>query len=123
AVIDALVEAVADGRLPEARLDEAVRRVWRLKRQMQARFGDAVFGDPAQVFADVAVGSEAHQHVAAEIARRAVTVLDARPGALPLRPTGSVHVWLVKPFRSRFDPPEEPFGAALKALMPAATYH
>lgn len=122
AVIDALVEAVADGRLSEARLDEAVRRVWRLKRQMQARFGDAVFGDPAQVFADVAVGSEAHQHVAAEIARRAVTVLDAQPGMLPLRPTGSVHAWLVKPFRSRFDPPEEPFGAALKALLPAATY-
>jgi len=72
AVIAGLRDAVHDGRLPIAQVDASVRRVLRLKEWL---------AEQPYVPVDV-VGS--HQHLVREAAEASVTLLDARPGALPL---------------------------------------
>lgn len=68
-----LVTAVLQGRVPEARLDESLRRLWALR--------DRFSGQPsAEPTWDVA----AHQAEMREIAARGVTVLVNRDGLLPL---------------------------------------
>lgn len=122
-VIDALEHAVETGHLSIERLQEAVRRGWSLKRRMFDRWGEGVFFSPASAFSNVRIGHATHHSLAATIAHRAVTTFDVQSNALPLSPDVQASVWLVKPFRTRFDPPEEPFGAALRAALPNATFH
>jgi beta-N-acetylhexosaminidase len=74
----AIVAALREGRLPTAQLDESVRRVVRLKLRMRDRWATP---PPLSV-----LGSPAHQAVAAEIGRRAVTEVRDREGWLPLAP-------------------------------------
>lgn len=72
AVIAGLWDAVGDGRLPMAQVDASVRRVLRLKRWLA--------GQPS-------VGSEiigTYGDLVREAAEASVTLLDARPSALPL---------------------------------------
>ena len=125
AAVDGLVEAVAAGRLAEARLDEAVARVWALKERLAHRFGPAVFTDPARALPHDAVGNPEHRALADDVARRAVTVRDAA-GLLPLDPARGAEegllVVLLKPHRSRLDPPEEPLGEAFRVVYPGVQY-
>jgi len=77
AVCDALLAAVADGRLPEAQVDESVRRVRRLRASLALpALTDDATGN--------ALSSPAHRALAREVARRSVTTLAAPPGVLPL---------------------------------------
>ena len=122
-----LVVAVEDGTLPEGRLDEAFQRVWALKERIAARFGPGVFADPALAATSDRLGAEAHRRLAGEVARRAITVVEAGEASpLPLRTEavreGGLLVMLVKPSRSRLDPPEEPFGADVRVRFPGAQY-
>ncbi len=79
AAIAALAAAVRSGRIPEARVDEAVRKLLTLK----ARLGLHVnrFVDEARV--GEAVGTAAHQALVQEIADRSLTMLK-NDGAVPL---------------------------------------
>lgn len=79
ATIAALAAAVRSGRIPEARVDEAVRKLLTLK----ARLGLHVnrFVDEARV--GEAVGTAAHQALVQEIADRSLTMLK-NDGAVPL---------------------------------------
>lgn len=125
AAVDGLVQAVDAGRLAVARLDEACDRVWALKQQMIHRFGPTIFRDPTHSFPPDAVGNAENQALADDVARRAVLVRDAA-GLLPLDPArasdeGLLAV-LLKPHRTRLDPPEEPLGEALRAVYPGAWY-
>jgi beta-N-acetylhexosaminidase len=80
AAIDSVAAAVRSGRLSEARIDRSVRRVleWKarlgLHRERRVRL-DAV---------DERVGTRAHQAVAAEIARRSITLARDPRGLVPL---------------------------------------
>jgi beta-N-acetylhexosaminidase len=70
----AILEAVQSGELPEARLNEAVRRVLTVK----ARRGILTAPLPDPERANKIVGHPHHRAIAAEIARRAVTVVGSR---------------------------------------------
>ncbi len=122
-----IAKAVESGRLDERLLDEAVGRVLTLKRRMADRFGEDLFKVPESVVAAGEVGSDAAARIASEVAERAVTVVEDRAGWLPIDPAdaadGGVAVFLVKPHRTRFDPPEEPFGRYVRAALPGAAFH
>ncbi|SED60348.1 beta-N-acetylhexosaminidase [Streptomyces sp. 3213] len=77
---NAVVKAVRDGELTEARLDESVLRVLRLK----ARLG--LFENPyvSRAGVDLVVGSAEHLATADRIAERTTTLLVNRAGLLPL---------------------------------------
>jgi beta-N-acetylhexosaminidase len=76
--IRAVAEAVAAGRVPEKRLEEAAGRVAELK---------AKYADPSRPLPPKqAVGSEENLRLARETALRAVTVARDRDSLLPLRP-------------------------------------
>lgn len=83
AVLDALLVAVADGRLPGAQVDASVRRILRLRRSLAASPEQ-----PEHVTTPPAFGVPAHHDngaaLARDVARRSVTVLAAPPGTLPL---------------------------------------
>ena len=83
AVLDALLAAVANGRLPGAQVDASVRRILRLRQSLAASPEQ-----PEHATTSVAFGMSAHyddnRALAREVARRSVTVLAAPPGTLPL---------------------------------------
>ncbi|GAA1725787.1 glycoside hydrolase family 3 N-terminal domain-containing protein [Isoptericola hypogeus] len=76
-------EAVADGRIDEKRLDDAVRRILRLKVDL------GLFEDPRAPVAErieAVVGSAAHRDVALDVARGSLVLLE-NDGTLPLLPS------------------------------------
>jgi beta-glucosidase len=78
---------VAAGRVPQARIDDAVRRILRQK----ARFGlwERPFTDRALT---ASIGSAEHRAVAREAVRQSLVVLKNEGGTLPLRRDARVHV-------------------------------
>jgi beta-glucosidase len=82
-----LKDLVGKGRVPQARIDDAVRRILTQK----ARFGmwERPFTDRALT---AAVGSPEHRAVAREAVRRSLVVLKNERGTLPLRKEARVHV-------------------------------
>lgn len=77
---DSLLAAVKSGELPLARVDEAVRRVLSVKMR-RGVIGTVPFAEDPGALA--AVGNPHHRRVAREIARRAITLVWNRGGALP----------------------------------------
>jgi beta-N-acetylhexosaminidase len=81
-LIRAIIRAVEDETIPAGRVDDAVRRVLRLKQAAgfttEPRQGRAI------------VGAEANRAVELNVARRAVSVLRERVGLLPLRPSAPI---------------------------------
>ena len=126
AAVAGLVQAVDAGRLAEARLDEACARVWALKQRLFNRFTPSIFDDPARHVSLHDVGTVDHRALADDVARSAIEIEDAS-GLLPLDPRQAADegllVVLIKPHRSRLDPPEEPLGEAFRAAYPSAQYH
>ena len=119
-VVEGIVQAIEKGQLTEERLEVSVERVQAWRRQLTIRHGPDVFTHPPETN----VGAAEHHKQAFEIARRAVSVLNARPGALPVEPTRANETLfvLLKPFRTRLDPDEEPLGAAVREHLPGARY-
>jgi beta-N-acetylhexosaminidase len=86
AAIAGVRRAVSEGRIPAARLDEAVAHVLAAKRRFPAAIPDSEA--PFR-----RVDRPGHRELAEEIARRAVTLVRESPGALPLvRSNRVVHV-------------------------------
>ncbi|MGW2828154.1 glycoside hydrolase family 3 protein [Streptomyces sp. NPDC001286] len=79
---NAVLKAVQDGELTEARLDESILRILRLKARLR------LFDDPYAREADVdrRVGTKAHLEAADRIAERTTTLLVNEGGLLPLSP-------------------------------------
>ncbi|MEJ6011948.1 glycoside hydrolase family 3 protein [Novosphingobium aquae] len=74
-----------DGTLPMARIDDAVRRILRVKAKLGMLGAKPVFrGDPAQV------GAPQHIALAREAAARSLVLLKNNGGVLPLRPGARV---------------------------------
>jgi beta-glucosidase len=82
--MDALEAAVERGAVPEARIDDAVRRI--LATKVRLGLFDAA-GDPDREPALSAVGHADHRRIAHEAARRSAVLLQNRGAALPLPPT------------------------------------
>ena len=79
--IDAVVGAVERGEITRARIDSSVRRVLELKARSGVAFARIT---SLETLRDV-VGAPDHRAMAADIARRAVTLLRDRDGLVPLR--------------------------------------
>ncbi|MER8005613.1 glycoside hydrolase family 3 protein [Streptomyces sp. NPDC094149] len=88
---NAVLKAVQDGELTEARLDESVLRILRLKSRLR------LFDDPYARQADVdrRVGTKAHLEAAGRIADRTTTLLVNEGGLLPLSPRTQKKVLVV----------------------------
>jgi beta-N-acetylhexosaminidase len=119
-----IIRGIETGAVTEARLDDAVRRILRLKQRLIDRFGETYFLDPA-----TALPEEAGEHadavgLAEAVAHRAVNVSVEAIGAIPIRPEAGDELLavLVKPHRTRLDPPEQPFGEAIRSVFPGAHY-
>jgi beta-N-acetylhexosaminidase len=86
AALDALYEAVADGDIPEERIDESVRRIVALKARQAATAstGSVLAGRGGAGPVDAGFGMEAAA-LAREVCRRGVTLVRNERGALPLR--------------------------------------
>jgi beta-N-acetylhexosaminidase len=80
--IDAVVAAVRSGRVPEARIDRSVRRVLEAKARLGLPAARLVELDAV----DERVGTRPHRAVAAEIARRSITLARDGRGLVPLAP-------------------------------------
>jgi beta-N-acetylhexosaminidase len=82
--INALVAAVESGEISRARIDSAARRMLELK----ARAGLADGGQTSLTYLRDVVGSPEHRAVAADIARRAVTLIRDTDNLVPLKTPG-----------------------------------
>lgn len=80
ALIRAVIQAVDDGIISERRVNDAVGRILRLKRE--AGFSTAPLADNSAI-----VGQDSHRAVELDVARRAVTVLRNRNRLVPIKST------------------------------------
>jgi beta-N-acetylhexosaminidase len=106
AAIAGVLQAVREGRLTEARIDESVQRILDAK----ARVSHAV-ASPDEIFRTL--DNEESLATANEIARRAITVVRADEGLLPLRRKGRVVTLVVSDFPELSNPLAE-FEEALR---------
>jgi len=91
AAIAAMKAAVKSGRLSEARIDESVRRILDAK-----AFAGAPVGTPEQIFAGL--DTKEHRDLAADIARRALTLVREESGSLPVKKSARVVIVTVSEF-------------------------
>jgi beta-N-acetylhexosaminidase len=89
--IEGIVEAVESGRLPEARIDDSVRRLLALKASLHLDADRFVPLDRVPY----AVGVPEHMAVADSIAKRSITLLKNDGNLIPLRGTRSARVMSV----------------------------
>jgi beta-glucosidase len=85
-----LTELVEEGTVPESRIDDAVRRILRIKAAMGLLDPDVDALADRSLQADF--GSEAHREVAREAVRKSLVLLK-NDGALPLSKTARIHVF------------------------------
>ncbi|WP_241845036.1 glycoside hydrolase family 3 protein [Streptomyces silvensis] len=120
---NAVLQAVREGELTEARIDESVRRILRLKEKLGLFAPEQAYTDAAAVAATV--GSDAHRAAADRIAERTTTLLRDESGLLPLSPDthGRVLVLGADPVSpsGTTGPPTAVLAAALTELGFAAT--
>ncbi len=83
ALIRAVIGAVEDGRISRERVDDAVRRVLRLKR-------DAGWSTELLPDATAQVGSSEHRALELDVSRRAVSKLRDRHGLIPVDPAAPI---------------------------------
>lgn len=111
----AVVDAVRSGRVPESRIDDAVRRILGAKAQLGLHHSRYV--EPALV--NAVVGSAAHVRAAERIAERSITLARDDEGRIPLDPRRVSRLAVVA-----FSAPEDltagrAFAAALREIYGA----
>ena len=108
-------QAVAAGRLAEDRVDEAVQRLWQLKRQIfcgeRAKDGNE----------SVAESVRQAEGLASEVARRAITLVDGNSSRLPLNPAKRTCVLLIR-HSSDVAGQEHPLGAVVRRHLTRCDY-
>lgn len=124
AAVDGIEAAVGDGSLDERLVDEAVGRIFALKRKMIERFGDEIYARASVAVNIKEVGSDEHRALADDIAAAGLHIADVRANVLPIPRDveGGLLSILIKPHRSRFDPVEEPFADAVRDVFPGSIF-
>jgi beta-glucosidase-like glycosyl hydrolase len=97
AAIAAMKAAVKSGRLTEAHIDESVRRILDAK-----AFAGAPGGTPEDIFAGL--DTKEHRDLAANIARRALTLVREETGALPVKKNARVVIVTISDFPETLSP-------------------
>lgn len=110
--LTALEMAVNKGDLPVQRVDDAFARLWQLK---QTAFASREPAGPTNAPQQI-------EEFAEQIAAQSIRCLPNHCQLLPFATTKDVCGVLVRPYQSHLDPPEQPLGAALRAIAPAAAY-
>lgn len=110
--IDFLMAATRDGRLAEARVDEALGRVIDLKQR--------VCREPAPVAAVASIRQQTDA-LASEVALAAMRLV-AGDAHQQLEPRRSLTVLFAKPFATPLDPPEQPIAAAAREAFSDVEY-
>jgi beta-N-acetylhexosaminidase len=111
-VLEELEQYVADGRVPLARVDEAVARICRLK--------EIAYGNAPQM-PDVSKVILESELLAKKIACNSIQVFDAASKPT-LRSDREVSVVMLRPHQSHLDPPEQPFGQFMRQRFPRCEY-
>ncbi|TWT37425.1 putative lipoprotein YbbD precursor [Posidoniimonas corsicana] len=115
AAVAEMAELVRSEQIPEARVNEAVGRVLKLKAKIanQAPHADPIPAEQVQE----------HKRTAAAIAKAAIRVVSPAGGAPPrLAPDKPTTVVLMKPFNLPSDPAQQPLAAAIQQRIPSAQY-
>jgi beta-N-acetylhexosaminidase len=112
--VDYLCKCVETGQLELTRVDEALGRVWALKR--------CVFEKSVEIAATQVVSRVEAQLLAKKIAARAVDLTYDLAPALPFNPDRSTVAILLKPFETAIEPPEQPLAAELRKRFKAVRY-
>jgi beta-N-acetylhexosaminidase len=113
ATIEALVEAVHSGRIPEERIDQAARKLLTLKARLglhQHRYVD-------EDRVGEVVGTPAHLALVQEVADRSLTLL-RNEGVLPIPPEGLGRVVNINVQKAQTDPSPAALDAVLAATIP-----
>jgi beta-glucosidase-like glycosyl hydrolase len=114
--IDYLCDCVSSGKLTVERVNEALERLWAIKRRM---FG----ATPTQPQSKEQESKKAPITLAKHVAAGAIEVIsgDGSP-ALPFRANEGTVGILLKPFETPIEPPEQPLGAALRERFQDSNY-
>lgn len=115
ATIAAIVEGVTENRYPEARIDDAVRRLLELKQNMGLTTRKVVDLDSVRTL----VGDSAHYAVAREIADRSIVLLKDDIGQVALRPSTGTRVVSITVARRADLAAGSAFNAELRRRFPA----
>ena len=114
ASFNAVKAAAESGRIPMARLDDAVRRILRAKSQLGLdKYRPADLTTIART-----VGSKAHRDIAQKIADSAVTLVRDNAGAVPLKLSADQHLLHVNLLDNRSGWREGPVGRVLNSELP-----
>lgn len=115
AIVEGLAAAVEAGGLPEARLDEALARVERLRKRIESVHGASAWTE---------LPSPPDDHAEADrLARRVARAALRTEGTLPFRDGDGLLAVLMQTKRTHLDPPEQPVGAALRGAFQGVAYH
>lgn len=90
ALLDNMIEQVRAGEITEARIDEAVSRILKVKLQ-SGLMERGLPSKRAAAYAD-AIGAETHRELAREAVRRSLVLMKDPTGLLPLDPTGTYRI-------------------------------
>lgn len=122
-IVEGVAKAVAEGRVSEARIDEALARNWKLRTHFVERFGPDFFVEPHKYFPDVQIPDSAAQTRADAMAAMGVQTMKPDATRFPIPdPTERALAILIKPFNTPLDPPEQPLADALRAVLPRVRY-
>jgi beta-N-acetylhexosaminidase len=116
AAVAAVKAAVKSGRLSEARIDESVRRILDAK-----AWSGAPMGTNEEIFGGI--DTKEHRDLAANIARRAITLVREQSGALPVKKSARVVIVTVSDFPETVSPlPEFEHEVRKRLTAPPQTY-
>jgi beta-glucosidase-like glycosyl hydrolase len=119
--LDALAAAVAEGRLAESRVDEALARVGRLKQLMFDRRASSNDGAASIQPFDAEANRQQTASLALDVARGATVVLKNARALLPLDRHRSLGTIFVNPFPRPSNAPPLPLGELLRGAFPQLT--
>ena len=89
-LLDTMIEQVSAGEITEARIDEAVSRILKVKIQ-SGLMERGLPSKRAAAYAD-AIGAETHRELAQEAVRRSLVLMKDPAGLLPLDPAGTYRI-------------------------------
>jgi len=115
--LSALEQAVTKGILAEQRVDEALDRLWNLKRAVFIDTASA--GQTGDSKPDVLLESD---ELVTDVAARSITCLARDKSVEPFARDKSLFAVLLRTHTSRLDPPEQPLASALRAEFPQCDY-
>ncbi|HEX4412216.1 MAG TPA: glycoside hydrolase family 3 protein, partial [Lacipirellulaceae bacterium] len=114
AVLDHLCKCVELGRLTTARVEEALQRLWNLKR--------SVFGESSLAKNDRTFERDESASLATRVAEGALQLIRSCPPALPLDASKPLAAILLKPFETAIEPPEQPLADELRERIRNVSY-